>query len=231
MSNAVIYAYRGRDAAGKVVKGKLEAGSKAAVVSRLRTMGLAPIEIQESVAGTGLQTDISLGFLDKGVGLKDLAVMARQMATMVGSGLSLLRTLTILSEQTENKKLKSSLTQVRGLVESGTSLSDAFAKFPEVFPGLMIHLVRAGEVGGFLDQSLESAAETFEKDVKLRQTIKSAMTYPVVVLIMALVGMAAMLIFIVPVFQKMFESLGGELPLPTQILVVISQNMIWMLLW
>ena len=91
----------------------------------------------------------------------------------------------------------------------------------------MIHLVRAGEVGGFLDQSLESAAQTFEKDVKLRQTIKSAMTYPVVVLIMALVGMAAMLIFIVPVFQKMFESLGGDLPVPTQILVVISQNMIW----
>ena len=96
MSNAVIFAYRGRDAAGKVIKGKLEAGSKAAVVSRLRTMGLAPIEIQESAAGTGLQTDISLGFLDKGVGLKDLAIMARQMATMVGSGLSLLRTLTIL---------------------------------------------------------------------------------------------------------------------------------------
>jgi type IV pilus assembly protein PilC len=91
----------------------------------------------------------------------------------------------------------------------------------------MIHLIRAGETGGFLDHALESVAYTFEKDVKLRQTIRSAMTYPVVVLGMAVFGMAAMLIFIVPVFQKMFADLGGELPIPTQILVVISQNMVW----
>jgi len=227
MSMTLTYTYKGRDQGGKVVKGKVDAPSEAAVVSRLRTMGVAPIEILQSATGSGLQTEISLGFLEKGVGLKDLAVMARQMATMVGAGLALLRTLTILAEQTEHKKLKVALTTVRTQVESGTSLSEAMVRQPRVFPPLMVHLVRAGEVGGFLDQALESTAETFEKDVKLRQTIKSAMTYPVVVLIMAIIGMVAMLLFIVPVFQKMFEGLGGELPLPTQILVVISSNMFW----
>jgi type IV pilus assembly protein PilC len=152
---------------GKVVKGKVEAPSEAAVVARLRTMSISPIEVSASTPGTGLQMELNLGFLDKGVGLKDLAIMSRQMATMVGAGLSLLRTLTILAEQTENKKLASPHA-VRTLVESGSALSEAMSRQGRVFPPLMIHLVRAGETGGFLDQSLESIASTFEKDVKLR---------------------------------------------------------------
>jgi type IV pilus assembly protein PilC len=221
------YAYKGRDTAGKVVKGKVEAPSEAAVVTRLRTMGLTPIEINQSAAGTGLQMEISLGGLEKGVKLKDLAVMSRQLATMVAAGLSLLRALSILADQTENKKLARTLGIVRTQVETGSSLSEALAKHAAVFPPLMIHLVRAGETGGFLDQSLESVATTFEKDVKLISTIKSALTYPVVVLIMALLAMAAMIIFIVPVFKKMFADLGGELPIPTQILVTMSENAWW----
>ena len=184
MSMPTTYAYKGRDAAGKLVKGKVEASSESAVVSRLRTMGLSPIEITESVGGSGLQTELNLGFLEKGVGLKDLAVMSRQLATMVSSGHSLLRALTILAGQTENKKLARALTAIRGQVETGSALSEAFARQGTMFPPIMIHLVRAGEVGGFLDQSLESIAKMFEADVKLRQTIKSALTYPVVVLVM-----------------------------------------------
>lgn len=229
MSMPTTYAYKGRDAAGKLVKGKVEASSEAAVVSRLRTMGLSPIEISESVGGSGLQTELNLGFLEKGVGLKDLAVMSRQLATMVSSGLSLLRALTILAGQTENKKLARALTAIRGQVETGSALSEAFARQGTMFPPIMIHLVRAGEVGGFLDQSLESIAKMFEADVKLRQTIKSALTYPIVVLVMAIVAVIAMLIFIVPIFKNMFADLGGELPLPTQVLVVLSENMVWML--
>jgi type IV pilus assembly protein PilC len=221
------YAYKGRDTAGKVVKGKVEAPSEAAVVTRLRTMGLTPIEINQSATGTGLQMEISLGGLEKGVKLKDLAVMSRQLATMVAAGLSLLRALSILADQTENKKLARTLGIVRTQVETGASLSEALAKHGAVFPPLMIYLVRAGETGGFLDQALESVATTFEKDVKLMSTIKSALTYPVVVLIMALLAMAAMIIFIVPVFKKMFADLGGELPLPTQILVTMSENAWW----
>jgi type IV pilus assembly protein PilC len=227
MSNALTYAYKGRDAGGKIVKGKVEAPSEAAVVTRLRTMGLTPVEINQSATGTGLQMELNFGGLEGRVKLKDLAVMARQLATMVAAGLSLLKALTILSEQTESKKLARTLGIVRTQVETGSSLSEALAKHDAVFPPLMIHLVRAGEVGGFLDQALESAATTFEKDVKLMSTIKSAMTYPLVVLVMAIVAMIGMIVFIVPVFKGMFEDLGGELPIPTQILVVLSENAAW----
>jgi type IV pilus assembly protein PilC len=155
--------------------------------------------------------------------------MSRLMATMIAAGLSLMRSLTILAEQTENKTLAKSLDSVRTLVETGSSLSDALARQGLIFPPIMIHLVRAGETGGFLEQSLESIAQTFEKDVKLRSTIKSALAYPVVVLIMAVVAVIAMIVFIVPIFENMFADLGGELPLPTQILVTLSKNMFWIL--
>ena len=222
------YAYRGRDGAGKLVKGRLEAPSEAAVVSRLRSLGVSPIEITESVAGVGLNVELSFGSREKKPSLKDLAVMSRQLATMVDSGLSLLRALTILAEQTESKSLGRTLDSVRSLVESGSSLSDAFARQGSLFPPLMIHLVRAGETGGFLDQSLNSIARTLEADVKLRSTIKAALSYPVVVLGIAMLAVVAMLIFIVPIFKTMFANLGGELPIPTQVLVVLSENMIWL---
>ncbi|MEP6479777.1 MAG: type II secretion system F family protein [Rhodoglobus sp.] len=227
MSTAQAWAYKGRDAAGKIVKGRIEAPSESAAVSRMRTMGLSPTSITPATGGTGLQMEISLGAFEKGVGLKDLAIMSRQLSTMMGAGLSLLRALTILADQTENKALKRTLNTVRTQVESGSSFSEALARHSQVFPPLMIHLVRAGEIGGFLDQSLNSIAGTFEADVKLRNTIKSAMTYPVVVLIISLVSVVAMLLFVVPVFKKMFADLGGELPLPTQILVTISESMVW----
>jgi len=227
MAATKTYAYTARDSGGKVVKGRVDAATEAAVVSRLRTMGIAPISIAENSAGTGLNREINFAMFDKGVGLKDLAIMARQMATMITSGLSLLRTLTILADQTENKKLAETLGEIRSDVESGSSLSDGFAKHPLVFPRLMIHLVKAGETGGFLDKSLESIAKNFESDVKLRATIKSAMTYPIAVLCMAFVAVIAMLIFIVPVFKAMFDGFGGSLPVPTQILVVLSENMAW----
>jgi len=221
------YNYKSRNATGKLVKGRMEAQNESAVASRLRTMGLSPIAIEAAPAGTGLQMELTIPGFERRVPLKALAVMSRQLATMVASGLSLLRALTILSEQTENKSLAKALDAVRTDVERGTSLSDALAKHDRAFPPIMVHLVRAGETGGFLDQSLESIASTFEADVKLRATVKSALTYPVVVLIMALVSVAGMLIFIVPIFKKMFADLGGELPVPTQILVTISENMVW----
>jgi type IV pilus assembly protein PilC len=220
------YAYRGRDSAGKLVKGTVDAATESAVSTRLRTMGVSPISVTEAQAGTGLNREIDLSFLRKGVGLKDLAVMSRQMATMISAGLTLLRTLTIISEQTENKRLAEVLAQVGGDVETGLSLSDAMARHPE-FPPLMLSLIRAGETGGFLEGALESVAANYEKEVELRGTVKSALTYPVVVLIMAVVAVIGMLLFIVPIFEKMFADLGGELPLPTQFLVVVSKNMAW----
>jgi len=227
MTNAVrTFEYKSRNSEGRLVKGKLDAATEGAVVGKLRLMGLAPVDIKESTAGTGLQREISLGG-GKSIGLKDLAVMSRQMSTMTGAGLSLLKTLDILSGQTANKKLAAILATVSRDVESGSSFSQALAKHPVDFPPLMISMVRAGEAGGFLDTALDAMAENFEKEANLRATIKSALTYPVMVLIMSVVAVALMLIFIVPVFKTMFEGLGGALPIPTQILVTMSENMIW----
>lgn len=223
MAATKTYTYTARDAGGKSVKGRLDAINESAVVTKLRTLGLSPVKIAE--AGTGMNRDISIGNFGKGIGLKDISIMARQMATMIGAGLSLIRTLNILAEQTENKELARILGLIRTDVETGSSLSDAMNKHPTVFPALMIHMVRSGETGGFLDTSLNGAADNLEADVKLRDTIKSALTYPVIVLIMAVLSTVGMLIFIVPVFEKMFADLGGELPLPTQVLVGMSKAM------
>jgi type IV pilus assembly protein PilC len=227
MATVQAYTYTGRDAAGKVVKGRVDASSEGAVASRLNTMGLSPISIAEAGAGTGLNREISIPGFTKGVGLKDLAIMSRQMATMIGSGLSLLRTLTILAEQTESKALAKILREVRDDVESGVSISDSLRKHGESFPPIMVNMVHAGETGGFLDGALESIADNFEKEVKLRGTIKSALTYPVIVLIMSLCAVIVMLIFIVPIFEDMFKGMGGGLPLPTQFLVTLSDSMVW----
>ncbi len=224
---SLAFDYRGRDGAGKLVKGRLDASSEGAVVQRLRGMGVSPIAITESKAGTGLQTEIKIPGFEKGVGLKDLAIMSRQASTMLTSGLSLLRALSILADQTESKKLKEILGKVRDDVERGVSFSDAVAKFPVEFPPIMINMIRAGETGGFLDQAMDSIATNFEKEHKLRSTIKSAMTYPVVVLCMSLAAVVIMLVFIAPIFQGMFESLGGQLPLPTLMLVYLSHAMVY----
>ncbi len=218
-AGASLFEYTARDRTGKEVKGKLDAPNQEVLVGRLKGMGLAPLEVKP--AGTGLNRDITITF-GTGVGLKDLSVMSRQFATMITSGLSLIKALSILSEQCESKQLATTLTTVRTDVEAGQSLSGALAKHPKIFPPLMVNMVRAGEVGGFLDETLLAVAANFEAEVHLRGKIKSAMTYPVVVFIMAIVAVIGMLLFIVPVFSGMFSDLGGTLPLPTRILVILS---------
>ncbi|TFD51789.1 type II secretion system F family protein [Cryobacterium sp. Hh7] len=227
MSTALAFSYTGRDTAGKNVKGQLDALSESQVASRLNALGIAPISIAPVVPGTGLGRSLTLSVFSRGVRLKDLAIMSRQFATMIGAGLSLLRALGILTEQTESKPLAAVLALVRDDVEAGQSISESLAKHPLTFPPIMVNMVRAGETGGFLDGALNSIAENFEKEVKLRGTIKSAMTYPVIVLAMSFAAVLIMLIFIVPIFQDMFTGLGGALPLPTQLLVALSESMIY----
>lgn len=230
MSTAIkSFEYTSRNQAGKLIKGKLTAPSETAAATRLGGMGLTPVAIKESTAGTGLRREITLGGLGKSVGLKDLAIMTRQLSTMISSGLSLLRALSILSEQTQNSHLAEILTKVVSDIESGSSLSDAIGRHPVEFPPIMINMVRAGEVGGFLDTALDSVALNFEKEAKLRSTIKSAMAYPVMVLLLSAVSVVIMLLFIVPIFKEMFEGLGSQLPPPTQFLVTLSENMVWLL--
>ena len=216
---ATQYAYKVKDNRGKLVEGKVEADSESAVADKLKSMGYRPLEIK--LANAGMSREIRI-FGKERVKLKDLAVFSRLFATMINAGLSMLRTLTILAEQTENRELQRVLRLVKTDVESGSSISAAFAKHPRVFPPLMVSMVKAGEAGGFLDMSMRQIADNYEAEVKLRGKIKAAMTYPVVVLILAVVMVIGMLLFVVPVFEDMFATLGGTLPLPTRILVLLS---------
>ena len=216
------YSYKVKDATGKFVEGKVEAASEAAVAEKLKTMGYVALDVRP--VSSGMRREVRLG-LPKRVKLKDLAVFSRQFATMVDAGLTMLRSLSIMSEQSENPELRRVLRQVKQDVEAGSSLSSSFAKLPQVFPPLMVNMVRAGETGGFLDSAMRQIADNFEAEVRLRGKIKSAMTYPIVVFVMAILMCIGMLVFIVPVFKSMFTDLGGQLPLPTQILVAMSNGM------
>lgn len=215
------FAYRVRTKEGRVVEGKMEADGEGAVASRLRSQGMVPIQISKE-AKVNMKTELRI--LPQKVKLKDLAVFSRQFATMINSGLSLLRTLNILSEQTENPLLAKTIGLLRDDVERGSSLSAAMSKHPKVFNNLYVAMVRAGETGGQLDVVLNRVADNFEADYRLRQKVKSAMTYPIVVAGIAVLLLSAMLIFIVPTFAGMFTSLGGELPLPTKILMAMSEK-------
>src|SRR3954452_21983449 len=215
------FQYKVKDKTGKPGWGSLEAENAQLVVSKLRSMGYVPIEIQQQ-SGVNVHRDLKLpGFSDR-VKLKDVSVFSRQFATMINSGLSLLRSLYILAEQTESKPLADVVNQVRMDVEKGSSLSAALAKHPKAFNRLYVSMVRAGEVGGALDSVLMRLAETIEKQVELRRKVKSAMTYPLVVAILVLTIVAAMLLFVIPMFEGIYKQLGGTLPAPTQILIDIS---------
>ncbi len=216
------YAYKVRDAQGRFTEGKVEAASEAAVADKLRAMGYVPLQVRP--ANVGMQREIKLGF-KKRIKPRDLAVFARQFATMIDAGLTMLRALSIMAEQVENPELRKVLRAVKQDVEAGHSLSSAFGTWPRVFPPLMISMAKAGEAGGFLDTAMRQIADNFEAEVKLRSKIKAALTYPTVVFVLAIVMCIALLIFVVPVFQHMFEDLGGELPLPTRILVMLSAAM------
>jgi type IV pilus assembly protein PilC len=156
------------------------------------------------------------------VKLKDLAVMSRQFSTMVNAGLPILRSLSILETQTPNKKLRSTIGDIRLEIERGSSLSAALAKHPKVFSKLYVAMVKSGETGGVLDQVLVRLADNIEREVSLRHRVRSAMTYPIVVLGFVLLILTAMLLFIVPQFKSIYAQLGGELPVPTKILLSVS---------
>ncbi|AKL73299.1 type II secretory pathway, component PulF [Actinobacteria bacterium IMCC26256] len=215
------FTYRVRDSAGKVVEGKLEGADEALVVRKLREMGYTPITVTRRDSSR-LQSDIKIPGLSGRVALKDVAVLSRQFATMINSGLSLLRALSILSEQTENAALARMIGEVRQDVERGSSLSASLARHPKAFNRLYISMVRSGEVGGSLDAVLMRLADTIESQVELHRKVKSAMTYPVVVFSLVVFIASAMLLFIVPQFKGIYVELGGTLPLPTRILISIS---------
>ena len=220
MATAATFRYKARDSAGRAREGTVEGTDQGMVVARLREMGMVPLSVEEQRTG-GLKREITLPGRGGKVKLKDLAIFSRQFATMIASGLTLLRSLNILAEQSENPKLTEVIGKVATSIEEGKSLSEALAEH-ESFPKLYVAMVRAGETAGTLDLVLLRIADTMEKDVALRRKVKSTMTYPAVVLVLAVLLTIVMLLFIVPTFVGMFQSLGGKLPLPTRVLLLMS---------
>jgi len=212
------FSYTVRDKAGKVAKGKLEGASKEAVQAKLTQMGYIILELDQQ-GGLGSLNNITFG---TGVKPKDITIFARQFSTMINAGLSLTKCLSILGAQTESTYLRDIIQQLGKDVEAGQSLSDSLGKHPKVFPPIFVNMVRAGETGGVLDEVLMRLADFFETEQALKAKIKSAMTYPIAMGVMVLVILVAMLLFVVPTFEKMFADMGGDLPAMTQFLVDMS---------
>ena len=215
--SAAVFAFRAVDSLGGQVRGELEGPSMDAVTDQLRQRGLTVLGVEPK--RKPLEID-----LDRFSRLKahDLMVMTRQLATMISAGLTLLRALRVLEEQTESKKLKQAILDVRKDVESGSALSDALERHPKVFNVLYVSMVRAGETGGFLDQTLNRVAEHLEAEDSLRRQVKSAMVYPTVVLSFAMLVLTAMICFIVPTFAKVFKENGAQLPGLTRFTLGVS---------
>jgi type IV pilus assembly protein PilC len=211
------YVFKAIDVSGVPSKGEVAAESKQAVVDQLKARNLIVLDI----ADKRKSKEISFEFLNR-VKANELAITTRQLATMVSSGMTLLRTLYVLEAQTDNKALKDTLVSVRKDIEAGVSLSDAMARHPKIFNHLYIAMVRAGETGGVLEEALMRIADQLEADESLRRKVKSAMMYPAVVTSFALIVLFALVAFLVPVFVGVFKQFGGDLPTITKFTVAIS---------
>jgi type IV pilus assembly protein PilC len=213
------YVFKAMDLTGAKATGEVEAESKQIVGEQLKARGLIVLDIADKHGSK----EIRLPFLEK-IKATDLTVMTRQLATMVSSGMTILRALYVLEAQTENKQLAETIVKVRKDVEAGLPLSDAFERQPKVFSPLFVAMTRAGETGGLLEESLERVADQLEKDDALRRQIKSAMVYPTVVLSFALIVLIGLVTFIVPVFVGVFKQFGGDLPAITKVTVALSNG-------
>src|SRR3954469_20025786 len=215
--SAAVWTYKAVDASGVPSNGTITGATKDAVSEQLRTQGLKVIQLAEKKSG--MQMELTLV---KRVKAAELTVMTRQLATMISSGMTLLRAFYVLEDQIENKLLKETVSLVREDIESGLAFSEALAKHPKIFNPLYVAMVRAGETGGVLEASLERVSDQLEKDDALRRQVKAAMAYPIVVLSFAMCVLIGLIAFIVPVFVKVFADFGGELPLITKITVAAS---------
>jgi type IV pilus assembly protein PilC len=213
------FVYKVRDRSGKIFTGNMEGENRSSVVSRLRDMNYFITSVSEKKKSSFFSQQF---ILFKGVKLRDLTIFYRQFATMVNAGLTLVNSLDILTEQIENKTLADNIKVIKSDVEAGSTLADAMAKFPQVFSELYISMVRAGEIGGVLDEILNKIADLMEKEFALRQKIKSAMSYPLFVAGAALLIVIFMLAFILPQFVGVFTQFGGKLPALTQFFVNLT---------
>lgn len=212
------YQYTAKNMAGRIIEGVYEAPNKEAVINMIRQKSYYHLEVKELVE----RKDLNESLLGK-VKVKDLSIYCKQFASILRAGVPLVQCLGMLGQQTEHKILKNITMGVREEVQKGSSLSQAMNIYSKKLPSILINMVAAGEASGTLDESFETMAEHFEKDYKTRHKVKSAMRYPILVLIVAVIAVALMLVKVVPVFEKLFASSGSELPLPTKILLSMSK--------
>ena len=224
------FAYKVRDRSGKIFTGNMEGENRGSVVSRLREMDYFITSVSEKRGNILFSNQINLF---QSIKLRDLTIFYRQFSTMVNAGLTLVNSLDILIEQVENKALSNVITLIKSDVEAGSTLADAMAKHPQAFTELYISMVRAGEIGGVLDEILNKIADLMEKEYALRQKVRSAMAYPVFITGAAILMGIFMLTFILPQFVGVFAQFGGKLPFLTQILVTATYlfNSYWYIIF
>lgn len=216
-----VFVYKAIDNSGKDITGTIEAGNEKMASSRLRDMGVRPYNIAEKK-----ETGFQLPFMQGGIKDEEISLLTRQMATLLDAGLPLLRALTILQEQAENPKMKELLGTLSADIQGGSSFSDALSKQKKFFTPLYVNMVKAGEIGGVLEKVLNRLAEFAEKEQELKTKIKSAMTYPAIMALIAVTVVSFLLIKIIPTFATMFSQMGVTLPLPTRIVMGASNFLV-----
>ena len=211
-----VFAYRGRSGAG-VVAGEIEADDRPGAVAQLRAKGVIATSVQERRAKAAAVKKIGGSVKDK-----DLAIYTRQFSTMVDAGLPTAQCLSILSEQSDSKTLRDVTSRITTEVEGGATLAESFKKYPRVFNDLFVNMLAVGESGGVLDVVLQRLSGYIEKAAKLKSKVKGAMVYPVTIIGVAALVIIFMMIFVIPTFAKMFQGLGADLPVPTRIVMFLS---------
>jgi type IV pilus assembly protein PilC len=224
--SATTFEFRAMDLAGATSSGQLEAESKAAVTEQLRQRGLIVLDVSEKASAVNIEDFLKKW---KGTDMRELAIFSRQFATLIASGMPMLRTLRTLEDQTQDEQIRESAASVRADVEAGSSLEQAMERYPKVYDRLFRAMVRSGEQSGRLDEAMDRIAFQVEKADSLRRQVKSAMMYPALVFGFAVVVLVAIVAFVIPIFAKIFEELAAErpeeatgLPLPTQVCVNLS---------
>lgn len=216
-----IFSYKAVDASGKDVKGTVDAESRDEAVRKIKEQGFLPVSVGKQGA---LDKDVDISFIGKKkIPARDMSVFCRQFASILKAGVSVINALEMLGEQTENKNLKEAIVNTQSGVEKGESLSDSMRQ-NEAFPSILVDMIRAGEASGSLENSLIRMAIQFEKDAKLKGTIKKAMMYPIVLLCVMVGVIIVMLTFVIPSFMTMFEDLESDLPITTKMIVALSDN-------
>jgi type IV pilus assembly protein PilC len=213
-----VYQWVGKNRSNEVVKGEIELAGEDAVKNHLAKLRITPTKIKKKPK----DLFANVAFLQPPVTEKDIIIFSRQFSTMIDAGLPIIQCLDILYAQQENKTFKNMLKDIKESVEGGQTLAEALRKYPKAFDDLFVNMVAAGEAGGILDTILRRLSAYMEKAAKLKAQVKGAMTYPVITIIIAVVVVGVILVFVIPVFQEMFEGLGGELPVPTKIVVAMS---------